>query len=158
MARVKQAGAMIIKPRLQDRGSSSSHCHPLPHVSLAWLSSGGPEQGHHRASSPRTQWKNPKSLNNRPDASTSTVTAPLLHDSESKGRRKPVSNLDGSDPRAIYVTGVPETSPCFLSGATSPRRGENFPLGPLPLAIFTSKCKTPPKARSRSTAGSQGAL
>lgn len=75
----------------------------------------------------------------------SAVTAPLLHDSESKGWRKPVSNLDGSDPRAIYVTGVPEKSPRFLSGATLPRSGENFLLGPLPLANLTSQgAKLPP--------------
>lgn len=154
---------MIVKLSLQDRGTwllpgHSSHCHPLPRVSLAWLSSVGWDKGHYMATFPRTLWKNPKSLNNRTDASTSAVTAPLLHDSESKGRRKPVSNLDGSDPRAIYVTGVPETSPCFLSGATSPRSAENFPLGPLPLAILASKCETPPKPRSSSAAGPRGTL
>lgn len=91
------------------------------------------------ANAPKTQWKNPKSLHNRTDASTSAVTAPLLHDSESKGWRKPVSNLDGSDPRAIYVTGVPEKSPRFLSGATLPRSSENFLLGPLPWVILISQ-------------------
>lgn len=97
------------------------------------------------AHGPGAQWKNPKSLNNRTDASTSMVTAPLLHDSESKGWRKPVPNLDGSDPRAIYVTGVPEKSPRFLSGATLPRSGENFLLGPLPLANLTFQgAKLPP--------------
>lgn len=149
---------MIVKLSLQDRGTwllpgHSSHCHPLPRISLAWLSLVGRDKWHYMTSFPRTRWKNPKSLNNRTDASTIAVTAPLLHDSESKGWRKPVSNLDGSDPRAIYVTGVPETSPCFLSGATSPRSAENFPLGPLPSAILASKCKSPPKPHSCSAAG-----
>lgn len=94
----------------------------------------------------QTRWKNPKSRHDRTDASTSAVTAPLLHDSESKGWRKPVSNLDGSDPRAIYVTDVPEKSPRFLSGATLPRSSENFLLGPLPWVIFNlSRCKTHPE-------------
>lgn len=149
----------------------------LPHTPMHFsrhgsrLSSGGPGQGgptgthpqQQMTNAPGAQWKNPNSLNNRTDACTSAVTAPLLHDSESKGWRKPVSNLDGSDPRAIYVTGVPEKSPQFLSGATLPRSGENFLLGPLPLVILTSRCKTHPEPKSlsavcRYAAGSKGTL
>lgn len=119
----------------------------LRHVS--GLSSGRPGQGTHpqlwTAKTPGAQWKNPKSLNTSAGAFSGAVTAPLLRDSESKGCRKPVSNLDGSDPRAVYVTGVPETSPRFLSGASSPRRGENFLLGPLPVVILSFRCKMPPK-------------
>lgn len=156
MARVKKSRSKDCKAQAPGQGHSAPARAPLPPTPLAWLSSVGWDRGHHTASFPRTQWKNPKSLNNRTDASTSAVTAPLLHDSESKGRRKPVSNLDGSDPRAIYVTAVPETSPRFLSGATSPRSAEKFPLGPLPLAILASKCKTPPQSRSCSAAGPWG--
>ena len=96
------------------------------------------------ANAPGTQWKNPKSLHNRTEASSGVVTAPLLRDSESKGWRKPVPHLDGSDPRAIYVTGVPEMSPPLPSAATLPGRGENFLLRPPPLVISTSRCKSPP--------------
>lgn len=127
---------------------AAAHFHALPRHGSR-LSPGGHqlEQGapamtrpqQQTANAPGAQWKNPKSLNNRTDASTSGVTAPLLHDSVSKGWRKLDSNLDGSDPRAIYVTGVPEKSPWFLIGATLPRSGEKFLLGLLLLANLTSQ-------------------